>query len=82
LANAFVRPVYPRNDLDLIAGSIAALDDFWGRLTTMYGAVGIAAAPVCVDSAYGDRLGNLAAGRVPSVPALIDGVLDAVARAG
>jgi CRISPR system Cascade subunit CasC len=41
LANAFVRPVHPDQDGDLIEKSIHALDDYWGQLTAMYGDAGI-----------------------------------------
>src|SRR5258707_2834419 len=37
LANAFVKPVRPQGDSDLVQGSIAALDAYWGKLTGMYG---------------------------------------------
>ncbi|MGD9891485.1 MAG: type I-E CRISPR-associated protein Cas7/Cse4/CasC [Dehalococcoidia bacterium] len=37
LANAFVKPVRPGHDGDLIADSVRALDQHWQRLTAMYG---------------------------------------------
>lgn len=37
LANAFVKPVRPNNDGDLIENSIKALDGYWGSLTGLYG---------------------------------------------
>jgi CRISPR system Cascade subunit CasC len=37
LANAFVQPVAPNLNADLVSGSIAALDAYWGDLTAMYG---------------------------------------------
>jgi len=38
LANAFVKPVAPNKDGDLVGRSVQALDSYWGKLTTMYGA--------------------------------------------
>jgi CRISPR system Cascade subunit CasC len=38
LANAFVKPVRPTHDGDLIENSIKALDEYWGQLNAMYGA--------------------------------------------
>ncbi|MFO7725702.1 MAG: type I-E CRISPR-associated protein Cas7/Cse4/CasC [Oceanipulchritudo sp.] len=38
LANAFVAPVRPRADLDLVSGSIEALKTYWSRLAKAYGA--------------------------------------------
>ena len=38
LVNAFVKPVRPTHDGDLIENSIKALDEYWGQLATMYGA--------------------------------------------
>lgn len=37
LANAFLKPVYPTNQQDLMEASIARLDDYWGKLAKMYG---------------------------------------------
>lgn len=37
LANAFVKPVRPASDTDLIAASIEALDRYWGSYPGMYG---------------------------------------------
>jgi CRISPR system Cascade subunit CasC len=47
LAGAFEKPVLPRHDMSLTAGSITALNDYWQGLTTMYGDSGIAARPAC-----------------------------------
>jgi CRISPR system Cascade subunit CasC len=38
MTNAFVKPVRPTQDGDLIENSIKALDEYWGQLTAMYGA--------------------------------------------
>jgi CRISPR system Cascade subunit CasC len=47
LANAFVKPITPRNGDSLVEKSIEALDDFYGRLTKMYGDRGLKGSAVC-----------------------------------
>lgn len=37
LVNAFERPIVPTDGQSITERSIAALDDYWGRLSTMYG---------------------------------------------
>jgi CRISPR system Cascade subunit CasC len=37
LVNAFVKPVRPTHDGDLIENSIKTLDEYWGQLAAMYG---------------------------------------------
>lgn len=81
LANAFVRPVAPRRDDDLIGASVAALDGYWGRMTAMYGDGDTILQAVCLDPEYAGKLDNLAESRVPNVATLIDGAL-AAARNG
>jgi CRISPR system Cascade subunit CasC len=44
LANAFVKPVWPDAQKDLIQKSIEALDQYWGRLTSAYYGTGNGAA--------------------------------------
>jgi CRISPR system Cascade subunit CasC len=41
LANAFLKPVDPDEEDDLVKKSIARIDRYWGTLTRMYGARGI-----------------------------------------
>ncbi|MDW8006245.1 MAG: type I-E CRISPR-associated protein Cas7/Cse4/CasC [Thermomicrobium sp.] len=41
LTNAFVRPVRPTDERDLVQESIRALDRYWGKLISMYGKEGI-----------------------------------------
>lgn len=41
LANAFLRPVQPSRDGDLMEASITRLDEHWGKLADMYGTDGI-----------------------------------------
>jgi len=72
LANAFVAPIHPGRDGDLIKKSVTALDDYWGKLARMYGADGIVAtAAVALDSGDELPLANLGAARVESVAALL-----------
>ena len=47
LANAFVKPVHPRDGESLVEKSIQALDDYYGRLVGMYGDGGRKASAVC-----------------------------------
>jgi CRISPR system Cascade subunit CasC len=37
LANAFVRPIHPGRDTDLVSESIQALGTYWGELSRLYG---------------------------------------------
>ncbi len=69
LANAFVRPVHPRRDEDLVQVSVVALDRHWGNLTEMYGSDGIHGAWVATMES--EALRNLASGRVSSLSALL-----------
>ena len=59
LANAFVKPVTPRNGESLVEKSIEALDDYYGRLVGMYGDGGLKKSAVCqmdgVDSQAPER---------------------------
>ncbi len=78
LANAFVRPVQPRRDGDLVGASARALDDYWHRLTTMYGTRGIIGRWVaCLD---GDGLEHLADARVEDVDSLVSNVMDVISN--
>jgi CRISPR system Cascade subunit CasC len=47
LANAFVEPVRPTANENLIVGSIRKLDEYWARLSGMYGAGTLLGAFVC-----------------------------------
>ncbi|MGI8550848.1 MAG: type I-E CRISPR-associated protein Cas7/Cse4/CasC [Dehalococcoidia bacterium] len=69
LANAFVRPIQPDSDGDLVQNSIGALDRCWGELTTMYGEAGIRGRWVTMLGA--DGLNTLAANRVGNVDELV-----------
>ena len=57
LANAFVKPIAPRDGENLVEKSIQALDTYYGRLVAMYGEGGRKASAVCqID---GVKLQNL-----------------------
>jgi CRISPR system Cascade subunit CasC len=79
LANAFVNPVRPRDGLDLVQGSVAALDAYWGKLAGMYGgefrALGLA-------TTEPERLSHLASYTTPSVAQVIANTLAAVTFQG
>ena len=83
LANAFVRPVWPGRDGDLVRQSIDALDGYWQKLTTMYGTHQVRGQWVCTTDPEG--LTALAGARVPNVDQLVNEVLAAASfekRAG
>jgi CRISPR system Cascade subunit CasC len=84
LANAFLKPVHPTAQHDLVAGSATALDDYWGRLTKMYGEDGIRGRWLCTTETIPfPKLAPLA-GDAPSphhkdsVAQLVDAVVGAV----
>jgi CRISPR system Cascade subunit CasC len=79
-ANAFLRPVSPWGDRDLMQGSVAALDAHWGKLTRMYGAEGIGG--VWVTLLDDGDLSVLKPQAVPNVETLIAGVRGAIGFAG
>ncbi len=75
LANAFVKPVAPDRDGDLVERSQRRLDDYWGRLTRAYGTQGIVGAWwVGLD---GDGMVNLADAEVETFDDLVANVLRA-----
>jgi CRISPR system Cascade subunit CasC len=77
LVNAFARPVRPTAELDLIAGSVKALDTYWGELTSLYGE-GNGTPMTVVMAGVGDLpVANLASARVPTIATLVDRVLAA-----
>jgi CRISPR system Cascade subunit CasC len=76
LANAFVRPIWPRQDGDLVMGSVAALDAYWHQLTTLYGERGIKGK--WVATLYPDALQQLRSCRVQTCGELIKQVLAAI----
>ena len=76
LANAFAVPVRPTKDKSLTQVSIEAMDEYWGKLTKVYGENGIEARPIClVGEAELDPLKDQ---RVNSFEELLKRVEDAV----
>lgn len=59
LVNAFVDPIRPTRETDLVAGSVRKLDRYWQKLTTLYGHDSVAGAWVCTTEV--DALDNLKA---------------------
>jgi len=79
LANAFEMPVRVGVEHGLVAGSVQALDTYWGNLVAMYGERGIHGRWV---SGIGDLpLANLESSRVATIDALVAGVLESVGAA-
>jgi len=77
LANAFVDPVRPGRDGNLVQKSTAALEDYWTRLAAAYGEEGIRAkAALAVDCAL-TKLGDC---QVASLEALVQAVLKVMAQ--
>lgn len=76
LANAFVKPVRPSPDKDLVTASIEAMAGYWERLAQLYGQDGIVGRPICQLRDAG--LGALAEGKVDSLDALVSKVMQAV----
>ena len=77
LANAFARPVRPSSGEGLIEASVAALDQHWGDLTSVYGRPeGLRLAACSVGE---PRLDALAEARVSNFDELVDRTLGALA---
>lgn len=74
LANAFAQPVRPDHQGDLIQNSIAALEDYWDKLTKMYGTDSIVG-KWCAT--LGGSVKHLRADQVETVDDLVDRVLAA-----
>lgn len=79
LANAFVKPVRPNNDGDLVENSVKALDHYWGQLTALYGREGITG--IWAASLTPDGLSYLRDARVGNISDLMDGVRKALTEA-
>lgn len=75
LANAFVKPVHPGHEGDLVAQSVSALDAYWGKLTKMYGPKQLVGQWVCALD--GDGLVALAGAQVDDCEQLVARVLSA-----
>lgn len=73
LANAFLKPLRPDDEHDLMQQSVAALDAYWGRLKNMYGTSGLVVTPYSWTE--GRDLPQLNGNRVPNIDGLIQSVL-------
>lgn len=74
LANAFVKPVRPTSEHDLVGGSIAALEKHLQDLSRMYGAGDIAAAVSISERELTGAAGGVDIDRASSLDALLDTV--------
>jgi CRISPR system Cascade subunit CasC len=80
LANAFVRPVRPNAEHDLVQRSIAELDSYWHKLIAMYGERGLQG--VWLATTEPDAVTHLTSARVEGVDVVVNRVLTAVAHDG
>jgi CRISPR system Cascade subunit CasC len=76
LANAFTKPVRPERDTDLMEASITRLDDYWGKLTTVYGETSIAAKAICTIPTV--ELKHLHAAKTNSLAEVVTTVMQAL----
>ena len=76
LANAFLKPVRPSYERDLVEESVAAMDSYWARLTGMYGAPDKLS--LWIATTAPDSLSNLKNERVENLNKLIEMALAAV----
>ena len=74
LANAFVKPISPGPDGDLVRNSVKALDDYWGKLTVMYGDKYKVGSAVSLDGVPLNQLQNQT---VENIDALVIRTLEA-----
>lgn len=81
LANAFAKPVTPSHSQSLVERSLAALDDYWSSLCTVYGTNSLhAVAALGVDVSLEDTT-FATENRVASLEAWLANTLEAVAPA-
>jgi len=76
LANAFLQPVRPQRDGDLVGQSAKALDRYWGQLSAMYGQGSIAGMWMAMLDGE-QQLVHLGSARQTNLQAVVQGVLDA-----
>ncbi len=69
LANAFLTPIRPQGAANLVQGSVAALDAYWGKLAGMYGVNGLVGVQLATTEP--EYLKTLAGNRLPSVEQVI-----------
>jgi CRISPR system Cascade subunit CasC len=76
LANAFVKPVRPTGDTDLIAASVGALDRYWGSYLDTYGKSSVTDVAVVTLEPY--TLDQLKEAKLNSIPELVDRIMAGV----
>jgi CRISPR system Cascade subunit CasC len=76
LANAFVKPVRPSRDKDLVTASIEAMASYWERLVGLYGQDGVVARPIC--QLRDAKLGTLSDGKVDRFEELVSEIMGAI----
>jgi CRISPR system Cascade subunit CasC len=81
LANAFLDPVRPSADGDLVTNSIRALDRHWGELRTMYRADGLKGWWCALGDPHVEHLDQDPLEHIDSVDKLIDHAVGEVAAA-
>jgi CRISPR system Cascade subunit CasC len=80
LANAFVKPARPQGDTDLTQASVNQMAGYWGNVTRVYGADGLAAQLCCGPTPPSDEVdGWEDAG---TLEALVAGVLETIDQGG
>ena len=72
LANAFEQPVAPGREAGLVSRSVEALDQYWGRLTKVYGNQGVRPETLAVDPNL--KLENLKDTQADTLEAWVSGV--------
>ncbi len=77
LANAFEKPVYPRNDQSLLEASVLALDAYWSELTEFYGS---GPRPVVGMVGLSAELDALSASRADDFESWLGKTLDALPK--
>lgn len=75
LANAFLKPVRPQGDSDLVQESIKALDAYWGKLNGMYSGEFTG---IWLATTEPERLNLLTGYKLPSVDQVITSTLGTV----
>jgi CRISPR system Cascade subunit CasC len=75
LANAFLQPIRPARDGDLVGQSARALDRYWGQLTGMYGQGELGGTWLAMLDGE-QKLEHLGSARHTNLEAVVQGVLD------
>ena len=76
LANAFAKPMRPTHESDLMETSILKMDDYWGKLTAVYGNGGITTQAICTVPEV--ELKNLESARKGSLAEVVTTIVSAL----